>query len=118
MEAALRQRSTSKGDVNEEGQHPDIPDNERIVELADAEQTSSTQTGPGDIRPAEHTPDVSVDPAAAEQTQDRARSRIGRAGTNSGNSESQRRRSQRIYVESLNRVSDQGSVRKPRNRKR
>ena len=113
VEAALRQRSTNKEDVKEESQHPDIPDNERIVELADAEQTPGAQTGP-----VEHALDVSVDAAATEQAQDHAQFQIGRAGTNSGNSESQRRRSQRVYVESLNRVSCQGSVRKPRNRKR
>ncbi|KAJ6009126.1 hypothetical protein N7522_004142 [Penicillium canescens] len=118
VEAALRQRSTSKQEVKEESQHPHIPDNERVVELDDAESNQGSQTGPADTHPAAHTPDVPVDAAAVEGTQDHYQSRIGRAGTNSGNSESQRRRSQRVYVDLLNRVSGHGSVKKPRDPKR
>ena len=40
-------------------------------------------------------------------------SHIGRAGTNRGQSESQRRRSERVYIRALDRVSGQGSIKKP-----
>lgn len=114
VEAALRQRSTRKQEVKEESQHPDIPDNERVVELDDVEGALGSHTRPADTQPAAHTPDVPVDAAAVEETQGHYQSRVGRAGTNSGNSESQRRRSQRVYVDLLNRVSSHGSVKKPR----
>ncbi|KAG0154240.1 hypothetical protein PDIDSM_1620 [Penicillium digitatum] len=37
---------------------------------------------------------------------------IGRAGTNRGQSESQRRRSERVYIKALDRVPSQGSIKK------
>lgn len=40
-------------------------------------------------------------------------SHIGRAGTNRGQSESQRRRSERVYIKALDRVCRHGSIRKP-----
>ncbi|KAJ5970845.1 uncharacterized protein N7479_000763 [Penicillium vulpinum] len=42
-----------------------------------------------------------------------AQAHIGRAGTNRGQSESQRRRSERVYIKAIDRVSGQGSIKKP-----
>jgi hypothetical protein len=126
VEAALRQRSSGKREVNEESQPSDIPDNERIVDLDGSPETSDTRDGSAHAHTAEDLPDA---PANAEseqvrrtqqtqQTEDLSQSQIGRAGTNSGASESQRRRSLRVYLDSLNQVSGKGSVQKPREKKR
>ncbi|KAJ5306088.1 hypothetical protein N7508_005103 [Penicillium antarcticum] len=135
VEAALRQRSACKKVIKQESQDHEVPDEEQVVELNDAHDTVNPLVGPGVADPAnthlvrpcvlEHIPNAPVEAeaatSAAEQvrlSENRGQSRIGRAGTNSGNSDSQRRRSQRVYIESLNRVSNQGSIKKPRERKR
>ncbi|CAI7605975.1 unnamed protein product [Penicillium glandicola] len=127
-EAALRQRSATTHPVNE-----DIKDYEQeqrisggghiigeIMDTRDAySRAESTQPVNGDFVTNNTTPHLdqrsesisTIETAGASLSQ--MQPHIGRAGTNRGQSESQRRRSERVYIKALDRVSGQGSIKKP-----
>ncbi|KAF4771845.1 hypothetical protein N7455_008241 [Penicillium solitum] len=126
-EAALRQRSATNYPMNEgdsRGYEPEqrISGGGRIIgEVHDTHDTNaraeSTQPTNGDSATNQATPrrdDQSSEPiemtgANLSLTQPH----IGRAGTNRGQSESQRRRSERVYLKAIDRVPGQGSTKKP-----
>ncbi|CAG7947608.1 unnamed protein product [Penicillium nalgiovense] len=119
-EAALRQRSATNGPMNE----ADIKEYEAeqrisggghiIGEIQDTRDTNaraeSSQSTNGDFATNDMTPRLdghseslsTVDMTGANLSQ--MQPHIGRAGTNRGQSESQRRRSERVYIKALDRV--------------
>ncbi|KAJ5115126.1 hypothetical protein NUU61_000885 [Penicillium alfredii] len=107
LEAALRQRS-STDQVSEEkevnGEHGE--NSQRSSARENDEDT--VQHGNSSIAPVSvpaHVPAASDSQSAGQE--------IGRAGTNRGGSESQRRRSARLFLRMATRVSSRGSVKKP-----
>ncbi|KAJ9490371.1 hypothetical protein VN97_g2882 [Penicillium thymicola] len=123
-EAALRQRSAtnfpmSERDGNESEQR--ISGGGRIIgEVQDTcetnARTESTQPTNGDSV-ATTTPrydDQNSEPIEMTGANlSLMQPHIGRAGTNRGQSESQRRRSERVYIKAIDRVPGQGPVKKP-----
>ncbi|KAJ5425820.1 hypothetical protein N7465_000890 [Penicillium sp. CMV-2018d] len=126
-EAALRQRSATNCPMNEGGSQgynseQRISGGGHIIgEIQDTSdtnaQTESTQPTNGDFETSNGTPryddqsseSIEMTGANLSLTQPH----IGRAGTNRGQSESQRRRSERVYIKAIDRVPGQGSVKKP-----
>ncbi|KAJ5472758.1 hypothetical protein N7530_006759 [Penicillium desertorum] len=119
-EAALRQRSATNGPMNE----TDIKDYEAeqrisggghiMGEIQDTRDTNaragSSQPTNGDFATIHSTPRLdgrseslsTIEMTGANLSQ--MQPHIGRAGTNRGQSESQRRRSERVYIKALDRV--------------
>lgn len=128
-EAALRQRSATNRPMKE-GNIKDYESEQRISggghivgEIQDTRDANaraeSTQPTNGDFATNNTTPcpdqrcesTSAIETAAANLSH--MQPHIGRAGTNRGQSESQRRRSERVYIKALDRVSSQGSIKKP-----
>ncbi|OQE37227.1 hypothetical protein PENCOP_c010G08400 [Penicillium coprophilum] len=128
-EAALRQRSATTCPMSE-GDNKDYEAEERpsgrghiIGEISDTShinaQFQSSQPTNGNFptnnttlhcdRSSEYASTSEMHGANPSQNQ----AHIGRAGTNRGQSESQRRRSERVYLKAIDRVPGQGSIRKP-----
>lgn len=126
-EAALRQRSATNRPMNEgdsKGYEPEqrISGGGRIIgEVNDTHDSNaraeSTQPTNDDSVTNDTTPrrdDQSSEPIEMTGTNlSLMQPHIGRAGTNRGQSESQRRRSERVYLKAIDRVPGQDSVKKP-----
>ncbi|KAI2707724.1 hypothetical protein CBS147332_6782 [Penicillium roqueforti] len=126
-EAALRQRSATNGPMNMNMNEPEIKDEseQRILgggrvlgEIQDNRDTNgagSSQASNGDFAAtaAQHCEGrlESVTAVSADDTAGvnllQVQPHIGRAGTNRGQSESQRRRSERVYIKALDRLPGQ-----------
>ena len=128
-EAALRQRSATNGPMNMNMNEPDIKNESEqrisgggrilgeIQDNRDTNAAGSSQPSNGGFaaNTAQHRESrpesvSAVDGAGVNLLQVQAH--IGRAGTNRGQSESQRRRSERVYIRALDRVPGQGSNKK------
>ncbi|KAJ5372406.1 hypothetical protein N7517_004412 [Penicillium concentricum] len=128
-EAALRQRSATTCPANE-GDAKDYEAQQRlsgrghiIGEISDTRETnpraessqptnsnfSTNNTTPHYDGSSEYVSTAETNGANLSQIQ----AHIGRAGTNRGQSESQRRRSERVYLKAIDRVPGQGSIKKP-----
>ncbi|KAL2705314.1 hypothetical protein AAEP93_000564 [Penicillium crustosum] len=126
-EAALRQRSATNRPMNEgdsKGYEPEqrISGGGRIIgEVNDTHDSNaraeSTQPTNDDSVTNDTTPrrdDQSSEPIEMTGANlSLMQPHIGRAGTNRGQSESQRRRSERVYLKAIDRVPGQDSVKKP-----
>lgn len=125
-EAALRQRSATNFPMNEgdsRGYEPEqrISGGGRVIGEVDTHDTNaqaeSTQPTNGDFATNHATPrhdDQSSEPTEMTGANlSLMQPHIGRAGTNRGQSESQRRRSERVYLKAIDRVPGQDSVKKP-----
>ncbi|KGO66414.1 hypothetical protein PITC_067100 [Penicillium italicum] len=127
-EAALRQRSATncpkkEGGIKDYGAEQRVSGGGYISgEIQDPcdgnARAESSQPTNGQIAtnsttpcPAQHSDSISTT-EMAEANLLQMQPHIGRAGTNRGQSESQRRRSERVYIRALDRVPGQGSTKK------
>ncbi|KAJ5753925.1 uncharacterized protein N7511_008078 [Penicillium nucicola] len=135
MEADLRQRTLCKQEAKSERQTPRRSGNPRQVEIDDSHDTENSLIAPAGVNLlnslvsssplSEHTTyaPVGMEPSTStteldQLSYDQTQPRIEILGRNSGNLESEHCRGRRAYIESLNRVSGQGYVKKTHERKR
>ncbi|KAJ5428134.1 hypothetical protein N7445_009588 [Penicillium cf. griseofulvum] len=127
-EAAIRQRSatscpTNEGDSNSyESEKRIHGGGHNVGEISDTcvtnAQAKSNEPTNGNFPTDDTTPgcDGTFDHVyTTERTANisHAQAHIGRAGTNRGQSESQRRRSERVYIKAIDRTPSQRSIKKP-----
>ncbi|KAJ5780769.1 hypothetical protein N7457_005929 [Penicillium paradoxum] len=126
-EAALRQRSAAASSLQENNQRDSGKSLSRAHTMretwdfrtvsARAFSRPSINEGHADneltLYPQDRHSELSSTSDTPVATGSEIQAHIGRAGTNRGQSESQRRRSERVYMKALDRVSRQGSVKKP-----
>ncbi|KAJ5520322.1 hypothetical protein N7463_000775 [Penicillium fimorum] len=128
-QAALRQRSattcpTKEGDTKDYEAQQKLSEGGYIIgEIPDTRETNaraeSSQPTNGNFPTDNTTPHCDGSSEYVSTTEmnganlSQIQAHIGRAGTNRGQSESQRRRSERVYLKAIDRVLGQDSIKKP-----